>query len=39
MDAAMQQVAVDSAIEGMDKFQVEKDIASFIKKVSPHPLR
>lgn len=32
MESDMQQVAVDTCIEAMDKYQVEKDIAAWIKK-------
>jgi len=32
MSEEMQQAAVDISIEAMDKHQVEKDIAAFIKK-------
>ncbi|RZF38412.1 hypothetical protein LSTR_LSTR014281 [Laodelphax striatellus] len=32
MSEDMQQDAVDCAVQGMEKFNVEKDIAAFIKK-------
>lgn len=36
MSEDMQQDAVDCATQAMEKYNIEKDIAAYIKKVRPH---
>lgn len=33
----MQQDAIDCAAQAMEKYNIEKDIAAYIKKVTPNP--
>lgn len=37
MSEDMQQDAVDCATQAMEKYNIEKDIAAYIKKVRPEP--